>query len=288
MSGVGAGGDAVGGVQIHRSSPGPGRRWDLLSLQQRERASAGDPVVVLPLAATEQHGPHLPLSTDVDIGEGILGRALHALDPGDPAYRLPMRSVGASLEHEEWPGTLSRSAHELEEEVVAVGRDLVAQGVRRLLLFNSHGGNKAVLDTAALRLRVDHRMLVVKANYFRFPRPEGLDLPEEEWIHGLHGGAVETAMMLYLHPDRVRVAEIRPFHSLGEVLARTLSFVAPEGIAPFAWTARDLNPAGVTGDASRATAEMGRALVHHYARILAAILEDTSRFPLDALADRDL
>lgn len=259
------------------------RSWDHLSPAQRRAAVERGAVVILPLAATEQHGPHLPLSTDVDIAEGILGASLRLLDPAEPAFHLPVRTVGVSLEHEDWPGTLSVTARELEDQIVATGRRLSNEGVRRLVLFNSHGGNKGVLDTSALRLRVREGLLVVKANYFRFPRPPGMELPDDEWTHGLHGGALETAMMLYLHPERVDRTALRRFPSLGQSLASSLAVVAPEGVAPFAWTARDLNPDGVTGDASLADAAMGQHLATHYAEVLAQVIRDTLRFPLQAL-----
>lgn len=262
----------------------PGARWGTLGPEARLTASALDPVVILPLAATEQHGPHLPLSTDADIGEGILERAMALLEPGSPVFRLPAREVGVSTEHADYPGTLTRTPADLEDDVVAAGRALAGDGVRRLVLFNSHGGNKAVVDTSALRLRAEAGMLVVKAHWFRFPRPGGLAFPDGEWIHGLHGGAVETSMMLHLHPDRVDGSAVARFGSLGQELERTLSRVAPEGVAPFAWMARDLNPLGVTGDASLASAGAGRILVEHYAAVLAEVVRDTLRFPLDRLA----
>lgn len=268
-------------------APHPERRWDALPPGEAAEAPARDPVVVLPLGATEQHGPHLPLSTDCDIGEGILEAALAALEPSRAVYRLPMREVGVSPEHAGFPGTLTVSPAVLEAEVVASGAGLAEGGVRRLVIFNSHGGNRAVVDTAALRLRAEGGMLVVKAHWFRFPRPPDVDLPEEEWTHGLHGGAVETAMMLHLHPERVERGAVRRFPSLGEELAERLTHVGPEGVAPFAWMARDLNPQGVTGDASRADAGMGRRLVSHYAAVLAEVIRDAARFPLERLAPHD-
>ncbi len=128
-------------------------------------------------------------------------------------------------------------------------------------------------------------MLVVKASYFRLPRPEGIDLPASEWTHGLHGGAVETAMMLHLRPDLVRRDAIRRFASLGEEMERRHAHLGPEGAAAFSWAAGDLSPEGVAGDASLADAAMGRRLVEHYGRCLAQVVEDAHRFPLERLGD---
>ena len=126
-------------------------------------------------------------------------------------------------------------------------------------------------------------MLVVEASYFRFERPHGADLPDSEWRHGLHGGAVETAMMLHLRPDLVRAGAIARFPSLGEELASTMRRLGPEGQASFSWLAGDLNPHGVVGDATLATAELGERLVMHYARALAEVIPDARDFPLDRL-----
>ena len=261
----------------------PIRWWHALTSAEAGDLADGDPVVVLPLAAIEQHGPHLPLSTDLDIGTGLLAAAFRLLPADFPAYALPPLPIGCSREHARFPGTLT-----LEPELVAamieqVGDALAAGGVRRLVLSNSHGGNRHAIEEAALRLREDHDMLVVKASWFRFPRPDALDLPESEWRHGLHGGAVETAMMLHLRPDLVRRSEAADRRSLGEELERTLSRVAPEGAASFAWLAGDLNPSGAVGDASRADAPLGAQLVAHYGAVLAEVIRDAGAFPLERL-----
>lgn len=262
------------------------RWWAELTSEEVAALVDQDPVVVLPLAATEQHGRHLPLSTDRVIGEAIVRAALEALEAEPiPVTCLPVLSVGASLEHTRFPGTLSLSARTLEEVLVDLGASLAMAGVRRLVLANSHGGNRAVLDSAGLRLRDAFHMLVVKATYARFPRPLGVDLPDAEWRYGLHGGAVETAMMLWLEPDLVRAEQIADVPSLGETLASELTVVGPEGPAPFAWSAADLAPEGVVGDATRADAAMGEALVRHYGAVLADVIRDAARFPLERLAD---
>jgi creatinine amidohydrolase len=259
------------------------RYWHDLTTREVVR-EAGDAVVIWPLAAVEQHGPHLPLSTDVEVGTGILGAAFRALPSDARAFALPVQAVGTSLEHAEHPGTLTVSARVLEDIVYDVGSSLARSGVRRLVLFNSHGGNRATLDTAGLRLRRAHGLLVVKASYFRFPRPDDVDLPDSEWEHGLHGGAVETSMMLHLRPDLVRSEEVQRFPSLGEELEQRLTHLRPEGAASFAWTARDLNLEGVVGDAAAASASVGARLIEHYGRCLAEVVQDARAFPLSRLA----
>lgn len=261
--------------------------WADLTAPECTALVARDPAVVLPTAAIEQHGPHLPLSTDVVIGEGLLAEALGRLPEGFPIAVLPTLTVGTSDEHEAFGGTLTLSAESLVDTIVEIGRSVFDAGVRRLVIANSHGGNRAAIDIAALRLRVELGMLVVKAHWFRYPRPEGVELPEAEWQHGLHGGAVETAMMYHLRPDAVREEAVADFPSLGAKLDGSLRRLGPEGVAAFAWTARDLNRNGVTGDARLATPELGRRLVEGYGSMLAEIIEDARDFPLTRLAADD-
>lgn len=261
-------------------------QWSRLTARELAAEIARDPVVVLPVAAIEQHGPHLPLSTDVDIGEGLLRAALERLPSGFPVLVLPTEAIGASKEHGAWSGTLSRGAEALRRQLLDIGRTVAAAGARRLVFHNSHGGNKALLDEVALQLRAELGLLVVKAHWFRFPRPEVPGLAEIEWTRGLHGGAIETAMMLHLHPERVRQNEVRDFTSLEAELEGQLTWLRPEGVASFAWLADDLNPAGAIGDATQATAAMGRTLVDHFGRILAEVIDDARRFPLERLSDR--
>ena len=262
------------------------RYWHALTTVEAARLAERDPVAVLPVAAIEQHGPHLPLSTDLDIGLGLLARAFGRLPDDFPAWTLPPAAVGSSREHARFAGTLSLDPALLGAVVHAHGAGLARAGVRRLVLANSHGGNRAALDAAALGLRDELGMLVVTANYFLFPRPDGVDLPESEWRHGLHGGAVETAMMLHLRPDLVRTAEIETARPLGEDLERTLRRVdAGSDAASFAWLAGDLDRSGAAGDAARADAAAGRRLVDHYGAALAEVILDAREFPIDRLAD---
>ena len=258
--------------------------WHDMTASEAAEVAGRDAVVVLPLAAIEQHGPHLPLSTDLDIGLGLIRRAFEHVPDDVPAYVLPPLAVTASHEHAHVAGTLSMDADQLVGVIRSHGAGLARAGVRRLVLANSHGGNRQAMDLAGLALRADHQMLVVKASYFRFERPGSLGLPDGEWKHGLHGGALETAMMLHLQSELVRTEAISRFPSLGEELAGTMRRLGPEGQASFAWLATDLNPEGVTGDATLATAEQGERLVAHYAHALADVILDAHEFPLDRLA----
>ena len=262
------------------------RSWQALTTVEAARLAARDPVAVLPLAAVEQHGPHLPLSTDLDIGLGLLAAAFDRLPADFPAWALPPVAVGASREHARFAGTISLEPELLAEVIHAHGAALAEAGVRRLVLSNSHGGNRPAAETAALRLRDELELLVVTAHYFLLPRPAGANLPEAEWRHGLHGGALETALMLHLRPDLVRTEAIGAARSLGADLEGALHRAAPgNDAASIAWLAGDLHPSGVTGDASLADAALGQTLLNGYAAALTDVIRDAREFPLERLAD---
>jgi len=259
------------------------RYWGSPTAEEIKSRVSRDPVIVLPLAATEQHGPHLPLSTDVDIGLGLLNETFSRLNPNIPSWSLPIETVGASLEHIRYSGTVNITPEELGQIIFKHGKQLSTLGIRRLVISNSHGGNSGAIESAALRLREECELLVIKANYYRFERPVGVDFPDIEWRHGLHGGAVETAMMLHLQNKSVKTNAISRFPSIAEELEARKSRILPTGPAAFAWLAGDLNPLGVVGDATLASQETGKTLLTHYAEILADIIEHAYHFPIDKL-----
>lgn len=259
------------------------RRWASMTTVEAAGLGAVDPVVVLPIAAIEQHGPHLPLSTDLDIALGVLNEALGRLTSDVPVRVLPALPVGASLEHLRFAGTLSLDSELLANVIYALGAAIARTGAKRLVLFNGHGGNRHVVERAGLRLRHECGLLVVLANYFDFLRPSSVELPDAEWRHGLHGGAVETSMMLHLRPDLVRLSEARRQASFAEDLEGTMRHVGAGTRIPFVWLAGDLHPSGATGDATLATAAIGEQLVTHFGGLLADVILDVRAFPLDRL-----
>lgn len=243
----------------------------------------GDAVVVLPIAATEQHGPHLPFTTDVDIGYGLLNEAFKVLQTDYPVWSLPMQTVGVSLEHARFDGTKTVGADEMVETIYQLGSKVAQTGVRRLVISNSHGGNHAAVDTAALRLRLEQNLLVVKAHYYEFPIPLDIKLPAHEWLHGIHGGAVETALMMHLCPTAVRLEHLQSFTSFGERLEEEGFVIGPTGPTAFAWLSGDLNRNGAIGNATLANAELGRQLTDYYGHFLATVIRDAHRFPISQL-----
>ncbi len=252
-------------------------RWQDHTPRSLAALGASGAVAVWPLAAIEQHGEHLPLSTDLDIALGLTAAALEQLRRDVRVCVLPPFAIGMSHEHRHFPGTLSLSAQTALATMTEIGEGVARAGFRRLVMLNSHGGNRAVLDLAALALRESRNMLAVRANYFMITLPPDA-LPDAELRHGLHGGALETAMMLHLAPQTVRLDLLPEAPSLGEAMARLGQVLGPEAEAGFAWMAEDLNPGGTTGDARLASAALGARLVRHYGAKLARIIEDSFDF----------
>ena len=237
-------------------------------------------LAVLPIAATEQHGPHLPVSTDTTIMTGMLKSAI-GMAPADLDLRiLPIQSVGKSNEHLHAPGTLTIPATVLIEHWCELGASVARAGVRKLAIVNSHGGNEEIMGIVARELRVRHGMLVAKTGWSRFGTPDGMYSYLEK-RHGIHGGDMETSLMLHFRPDLVRMEKAENFLSAAARAEDELRLLRPTGTHAFAWIASDLNAKGTVGDASLATAEKGAATARHQAAGFIELLGDLRRASLD-------
>jgi creatinine amidohydrolase len=258
------------------------RAWIELTTEDIAALDGQRCVAVLPVGAVEQHGPHLPLGTDSYIAEGIVERALSLLDDTVEVVTLPLQQIGHSPEHGDFHGTLGQEAEILLAAWTKIGADLCHSGVRKLVIFNAHGGQPQVVDLVAQRLRSRHAMLVVRANYMAWPLPDGLIDPDEQ-AHGHHGGTLETSIMLALRPDLVRMDKAAGFASAARDLASRHRRFGHGGRLGFAWQAQDLNAAGVVGNAAAAEAETGRRLIEHHAARLAELITDAAAFDLTNL-----
>lgn len=241
-----------------------------------------DTVAILPIGAIEQHGPHLPVWVDSCINELLLGRALAALPEHAQVLALPMQAVGKSNEHLAFGGTLSLSHETLVAMLLDLGKSVHRAGVRRLVLLNSHGGQPQVIDIVARELRIRHAMLVVNAAWFGMGLPEGL-FGASECRHGIHGGEIETSLMLHLRPDLVDMTLARDFVSFGQEMERDFKLLTVEGGIGFGWQAQDLNAWGVCGNAAAADAERGARVAQHLVEQFVDLVGEVGRFPLDRL-----
>jgi creatinine amidohydrolase len=248
--------------------------WE--SLTTEDLRAPGRAIALLPLAAVEQHGPHLPLGTDAMICDAVIDDAGARLGEAVSVLRLPTQRIGVSPEHESFPGTLSMEPEVALGAWAGIAAAVARAGIRKLVLFNTHGGQPGVVDQIAVRTRRQHGMLVTRANIFGLGTPDGL-VGEDELRYGLHGGLVETSLMLVIRPDLVRLEQARNFQSIDRDIVAASRVLSAEGPGiGIGWLAEDLNPAGVTGDAAAASAAVGRELLNHLGSGLADLLRDVA------------
>ena len=225
----------------------------------------------------QQHGPHLPLETDVLIGEAYLARVRELLPVALPVTFLPLQPVGISTEHIDYPGTLTLPTDVALKEWMAIGESVARAGIRKLVIVTSHGGNSAAMSLVAQDLRAHHGLLVVTTSWSRFGAPDGL-FSAEEMRHGIHGGAVETSIMLARYPHTVRKEAIADFHPASIAMEQKFRWLSAHRPVPFAWQAQDLHESGAVGDATKASAEKGEQLLDHGARAFCELLDDVDKF----------
>ena len=256
--------------------------WQDFRAEDFEHVDSERTVALLPVGAIEQHGPHLPLATDALINEGIVRAALPLVAPPAVLLVLPALAVGNSPEHARFRGTLAIRDTTVADCWTDIGRSVARAGVRKLVIVNSHGGQRSLVDLVAVRLRAELSMLVVRANYFALGVPPGL-FDSVRLAHDIHGGEIETSLMLHLAPELVRRDRLENFSGLPQRLAETNRLLGAEKPIGIGWLAEDLHPAGVCGDASRADAAKGARYLEHLAERLAALVAETAATPLSVL-----
>ena len=267
----------------------PKRDW--MEMTWADIAAAGEAVrrwiAVLPLAAVEQHGPHLPLGVDAYIAEAYLARVRKILPEALPVTFLPVQRVGVSAEHLGYPGTLTLSAATAIKAWTEIGESLARAGLRKLLLVTSHGGNVAAMELAARDLRTRLGMLAVTVGWHRFGYPEGT-FSGEERRHGIHGGDIETSLMLAAMPDAVRTERAAQETPATVAMAREFKWLGAYRPAGFAWMTQDLNATGAVGDATQASAAKGDAALAHGAQAFVELVREMDRFDLARLREGPL
>jgi creatinine amidohydrolase len=250
------------------------RNWADLRAPEFGNLDPDTTIAVLPTAAIEQHGPHLPVGTDTLIAEGMLD-AVHAVCPDDlDLLILPVQAVGKSNEHLWAAGTLTMTAATALSVWTEIGLSVARAGVRKMLIINSHGGNLDLVSILARELRVQAGMLAVKAQWGAFGAPEGMFEPQEN-TYGIHGGDKETSLILAFRPETVDMARAQDFRSTAET-----SLISPIGPISYGWIASDLSEHGVVGEAQLATAEKGRALAAHQAAGFIELARKMVRMPV--------
>lgn len=256
------------------------RYWIELSTREIAALPEGT-IAILPTGAVEQHGPHLPVGTDSLINRGILARMLELIPSALPVVILPEQTIGTSHEHLSYPGTLSHTPSAIMEIWTTALEGALRAGVKKLLLFNSHGGQVRLLQPTALLLRQRFSALAFYASWFDAGYPEGM-FSREEMEFGIHAGAIETAMIMHLYPHLVATEHIADFPSKAAELDSDFRLLQsdPGGgrMGGFGWMMQDLQASGAAGDARQATADTGRALVDRAASRLAELVGEIDRF----------
>lgn len=235
-------------------------------------------IAILPTAAIEQHGPHLPVGTDTIINQGMCDLLADRAPPDLDLRILPVMAVGKSNEHLWAAGTLTLTAETALKAWTEIGLSVARAGVRKMVILNSHGGNVDLISIVSRELRVRAGMFVTRLGWGAFGLPPGM-YSDQETRFGIHGGDVETSLILHFRPETVDMAAARDFRSTAETGA-----ISPIGGVAYGWIASDLNPDGVVGEAHLATAEKGRATAEKMADDVIAFLRKVEAEPVDRYA----
>jgi len=256
--------------------------WGELTSNDVRELDASQTVTVQPVGAIEQHGPHLPLMTDTAIADGMTN-LLRARLPDDlSVVILPTLTISKSNEHILSPGTLSFCAATLQQILFDIAQGVHHAGLRKIVFANAHGGNDNLLAVAIREMRVNLGMLAVATHWQRFGLPAGMFDPLEEQ-YGIHGGDIETSLMLHFRPDLVRMDRAQNFVSRAISLEQESKFLRAEGQHTFGWIAQDLHADGVVGNAANATAEKGRITAEHQTQGFIGLIRDVAKFSLSWL-----
>ncbi len=253
--------------------------WTDMTTTEFANLDAERVIAILPVAAIEQHGPHLPVCADACANKAVIDLVINQLPKALPVTVLPMMPIGKSSEHSSFPGTLTLEPETLRHLWTEIAESVYRAGIRKLVFYNSHGGQPQVMDIVARDLRVRLGMLVVTVNQYSLYRTDLF--PEDELRYGVHGGSMETSVMLYVRPDLVDMEKAENFSSLDAELDSSFQYLSITGPTRIAWKSQDLNPAGVVGNALDADPERGALLIEGAAAQLLLILKEIDRYPME-------
>ena len=279
--------DATHRPDPHTSAALVSHRWAQLSTRDFAALDPACTVAVLPLGATEQHGPHLSLAVDTVLVDGVVDAALTHLTATDPVLVLPTQTVGLSTEHQAFAGTLTLSPQTVMQLWCELGACVARAGVKKLLMFNAHGGHVGLMDVVARELRAQHGLIVYSSSWYNLPLDASVmaQFSAQEHRFGIHAGDIETSMMLALAPDQVDMRQAQHFASTSQERAATYAVLGNGKSAKLGWHMQDYNPQGAAGNAAAATAAKGDALVRSAGEQLACLLKELIALPLTTVRD---
>lgn len=263
-----------------------GRVWEdkflpRLSSAEIQAMPKKDSLVILPVGAVEQHGPHLPVFTDNLLAETVLEEAFNHIPSDANIWVLPPLPYGKSNEHLGRAGTFSLSSATLQSVIMDIGRSMKESGFRRLLLFNAHGGNSDLLNMAAREVRLETDLMVFRMNVGGLSVEESL-LSETERLLGIHGGDYETSLIMAAYPNWVKEGEMPKEYPELLKNSKFLRFQKSN----FAWTINDVSSSGILGNAKTASAEKGRRIYELHGKQVAEMLIDMMNFEIDSLIEK--
>ena len=254
--------------------------WTDFSAPEFDNLDPMTTIAILPIAAVEQHGPHLPVGTDTIINTSMMERLVQMAPDNLDLRILPVQAIGKSNEHIWSKGTITHTANNLIDAWTQIGLEVARSGIKKIVFVNSHGGNDDVMSIVARELRVRAGMLAVKSGW-RFGSPDGV-LSDVEKRHGIHGGDAETSLLLHFRPDLVDMSKAENFVSIAARDEQRFRYLRPTGAFGhvYAWIASDINPSGAVGEASLATAEKGRLITEQNVAGMLEMLAEVVEMPL--------
>ena len=260
------------------------RFWEDFSTLEFSNLDIEKIVAVLPIAAIEQHGPHLPVGVDSIIIESLVNIISERLPKNSNLIFLPTQKIGKSNEHHRFPGTLSFTMETMTSMLVDIGNSLNNFGIRKLVLFNSHGGNISIMDTVVRELRIHNKMFVFNLNWFGLGMPDGI-FTDQELKHGIHAGDLETSVMLAIDSDKVVLSKAKNFIPKTIELEKKFKNIGLNSGAKFGWATQDLNSSGACGNAEIATVEKGEKTLKFITNKLLDVFKEIESIPLSTISN---